>query len=200
MGSETWMATLGSCHLQSALGSGLQVAVLHWVSNDKEMNGDSTDLPAHSSDTHFWPRETGSLPRIPPGQICATHQQRTLPVFTSPNATPVWILFSVPTRPPTLWEWPKKQGYGGRVSGGKVTLQNCSRSASLTLKSSMCTVYKSILTANHSREFDGENWESFITGNETFTLYIGHSCIWRSKITVKFWDNHVSVTKSLLSP
>lgn len=92
-----------------------------------------------------------------PGQICATHQQRTLRVFTSPNATPVWIIFSVPSRPPTLREWPKKQGYGDRVSGGKVTLQNCSRSASLTLKSSTCTVCKSILTANHSREFDGEN-------------------------------------------
>lgn len=123
-----------------------------------------------------------------PGQICATHQRRTLRVFTSPNVTPVWILLSVPTCPPTLWEWPKKQGHGGRVSGGKVTLQNCSRSASLTLKSSTRIVYKSILTASHSRSLMGENWESVTTGNETFTLSLGHSCIWRSKMTAKSGD------------
>ena len=111
------------------------------------------------------PETTPTSPRLSdctssPGQICTTCQQWTLHVLTSPSATPFWIiLFSVPTFPPTLWEWARNRDMGqtGLLEEKHTTwLFQISIS---TLKSSINTGCNSSLTTNHSRNFNGEYGE-----------------------------------------
>lgn len=138
-------------------------------------------------DTYLAPPRLRGCPSSP-GQICTMCQQWTPQALTSPNTMPTWIMsFSIPACLPTLWAWPRSRDTGtDRITGGKVILQDCSRSAPLTLKPSIHRGSKSLLTAKYSRNLKGKNREkAFLMGMSKFTLYTGQSCIWRSKIIVK---------------